>query len=120
MDTGSRLEEPGDVGWKDVNIGRLRKTTSDKRLISLARAGARSDLAKELDLRDSVLLRWVEQRGTGWSGRRRRGAPPSREGNLGMFRIFACAIAITRRDLPVASLWCRQFVSSGDNGGSVV
>jgi hypothetical protein len=27
MDTCSRLEEPGGVGWKDVNVGRLRTTT---------------------------------------------------------------------------------------------
>jgi hypothetical protein len=33
MDTCSRLEEPGGVGWKDVNVGRLRATTSGKRLI---------------------------------------------------------------------------------------
>src|SRR6201985_2271418 len=33
MDTCSRLEEPGGVGWKDVIVGRLRTTTSGKRVI---------------------------------------------------------------------------------------
>jgi hypothetical protein len=33
MDTCGRLEEPGGVGWKDVNVGRLQTTTSGKRLI---------------------------------------------------------------------------------------
>src|ERR1700757_1139458 len=55
MDTCSRLEEPGGVGWKDVNVGHLRTTTSGKRLIW--------SVAKELGLRDSVLRRWVGQRG---------------------------------------------------------
>src|SRR6516225_3138330 len=44
MDTCSRLEEPGGVGWKDANDDRLRTTTSGRRLISLRRAGARSEL----------------------------------------------------------------------------
>src|ERR1700744_5730587 len=44
MDTCSRLEEPGGVGWKDVNVGRLRTTTSGKRLIWSHRVVARSDL----------------------------------------------------------------------------
>src|SRR2546426_9547582 len=43
MDTCSRLEEPGGVGWKDVNVGRLRTTTSGKRLILQHRVAARSD-----------------------------------------------------------------------------
>src|SRR5258707_4224620 len=42
MDTCSRLGEPGGVGWKDVNVGRLRTTTSGKRSISWHRAAARS------------------------------------------------------------------------------
>src|SRR5258707_13837394 len=43
MDTCSRLEEPGGVGWKDVDVGRLRTTTSGKRLIWSHRVAARSD-----------------------------------------------------------------------------
>src|SRR5437868_4897958 len=43
MDTCSRLEEPGGVGWKDVNVGRLRTTTSGKQLIWSHRVAARSD-----------------------------------------------------------------------------
>src|SRR5215217_8916478 len=43
MDTCSRLEEPGGVGWKDVNVGHLRTTTSGKRSIWLHRVAARSD-----------------------------------------------------------------------------
>src|SRR3979490_2039665 len=43
MDTCSRLGEPGGVGWKDVNVGRLRTTTSGKRLIWWLRVAARSD-----------------------------------------------------------------------------
>src|ERR1700685_2239275 len=43
MDTCSRLEEPGGVGWKDVNVGRLRTTTSGRRLIWSHRVAARSD-----------------------------------------------------------------------------
>src|SRR6202007_723462 len=43
MDTCSRLEEPGGVGWKDVNVGHLRTTTSGKRLIWLHGVAARSD-----------------------------------------------------------------------------
>src|SRR5260370_11128152 len=41
MDTCSRLEEPGGVGWKDVDVGRLRTTTSGKRLIWSHRVAAR-------------------------------------------------------------------------------
>ena len=40
MDT---CNEPGGVEWKDVNVGRLRTTTSDKRLIWSHRVVARSD-----------------------------------------------------------------------------
>src|ERR1700720_3738313 len=42
MDTCSRLGEPGGVGWKHVNVGRLRTTTSGKRSIWWLRAAARS------------------------------------------------------------------------------
>ena len=63
MDTCSRLEEPGGVGWKDVNVGRLRTTTSGRRLIWSHRGRSIGSVAKELGLRDSVLRRWVEQRG---------------------------------------------------------
>jgi hypothetical protein len=63
MDTGSRLEEPGGVTWKDVHVGRLRTTISGKPLIWWLQAAARS--TKEFGLRDSVLRRWVEQRGAG-------------------------------------------------------
>jgi hypothetical protein len=44
MDTCRRLEEPGGVGWKDVNVVRLRTTTSGKRLIWSHRDGAKSSL----------------------------------------------------------------------------
>ncbi len=64
MDTCSRLDEPGGVRWKDVNVGRLRTTTSGKRSIWSSGRSIGS-VAKELGLRDSVLRRWVEQRGTG-------------------------------------------------------
>src|ERR1700694_1201843 len=43
MDTCSRLEEPGGVGWKEVNVGRLRTTTSGKRSIWWLQVAARSD-----------------------------------------------------------------------------
>src|SRR5215472_10600796 len=43
MDTCSRLKEPGGVGWKDVNVGRLRTTTSGKQLIWSHRVAVRSD-----------------------------------------------------------------------------
>src|ERR1700676_2732391 len=42
MDTCSRLEEPGGVGWKDVNDDRLRTTISGRRSILSLRAVARS------------------------------------------------------------------------------
>src|SRR5271165_5692706 len=42
MDTCSRLDEPGGVGWKDVNVGRLRTTTRGKQLIWSHRVAARS------------------------------------------------------------------------------
>src|SRR3954451_11058670 len=63
MDTCSRLEEPGGVGWKDVNVGHLRTTTSGKRSIWLSSGRSIGSVAKELGLRDAVLRRWVEQRG---------------------------------------------------------
>jgi transposase len=64
MDTCSRLEEPGGVRWKDV-VGRLRTTISRKQAADLVASSGRSigSVAKELGLRDSVLRRWVEQRG---------------------------------------------------------
>src|SRR3984893_2479242 len=43
MDPCSRLEEPGGVGWKEVNVGRLRTTTSGKRSIWWLQVAARSD-----------------------------------------------------------------------------
>src|SRR3954454_7100242 len=43
MDTCSRLDEPEGVGWKDVNVGRLRTTTSGKQLIWAHRVATRSD-----------------------------------------------------------------------------
>src|SRR4051794_8643773 len=42
MDTCSRLDEPGGVEWKDVNVGRLLTTTNGKRSIWWLRAAARS------------------------------------------------------------------------------
>ena len=64
MDTCSRLEEPGGVGWKDFNVGRLRTTTSGQAVDLVASSGRSiGSVAKELGLRDSVLRRWVEQRG---------------------------------------------------------
>src|SRR4030081_1473792 len=66
MDTCSRLEEPGGVGWKDVNDDRLQRTISGKRWILQLRAAARSDRwPQELGLRGSVLRRWVDRRGAG-------------------------------------------------------
>jgi hypothetical protein len=63
MDTCSRLGEPGGAGWNAVNVGRLRTTKA---------ASGRScrferplDRVGGLGLRDSVLRRWVEQRGAG-------------------------------------------------------
>lgn len=43
MDTCSRLNEPGGVGWKHVNVARLRTTTRGKPLIWSHRVAARSD-----------------------------------------------------------------------------
>src|SRR5438105_4671511 len=43
MDTCSRLKEPGGVGCKDVNAGRLQTTTSGKPSIWWRRAAVRSD-----------------------------------------------------------------------------
>src|ERR1700726_4265554 len=65
MDTCSRLGEPGGVGWKDVT----RSVTDDykRQAVDLVASSGRSigSVAKELGLRDSVLRRWVEQRGAG-------------------------------------------------------
>ena len=51
-----------------------------RQAVDLVASSGRSirSVAKELGLRDSVLRRWVEQRGVGGSRRRRRGAPPRR------------------------------------------
>src|SRR5207237_2022633 len=78
MDTCSRLEEPEGVRWKDVNVGRLRTTTSGKQLIWSCRVAARSD-------------RWprnlacaIPYCGAGWSNvgrggsRRQRSSAPQR------------------------------------------
>src|ERR1700758_2341513 len=64
MDTCSRLEEPGGVGWKDVNVGHLRTTTSGKRLIWSHRVAARSDRwPRNLVCAIRCCWRWVGQRG---------------------------------------------------------
>jgi hypothetical protein len=47
MDTCSRLEEPGGVGWKDVNVGRLRTTTSGK--LRMAFFALKRDAASGVD-----------------------------------------------------------------------
>jgi transposase len=66
MDTRSRLNEPGGVKWKNVNVGRLRMTISGKQVDLVASSGRSiGSVAKELGLRDSVLRRWVELRGAG-------------------------------------------------------
>src|SRR5258708_33579009 len=66
MDTCSRLEEPGGVGWKHVKVDRSRTTISCKRVDLVASSGRSiGSVAKELGLRDSVLRRWLEQRGVG-------------------------------------------------------
>jgi transposase-like protein len=51
----------------DVNVGRLRTTTSGKRDVMASSGRSIGSVAKELGLRDSVLRRWVEQRGAGAS-----------------------------------------------------
>ncbi|WP_084334785.1 transposase [Bradyrhizobium arachidis] len=60
----------------------LRSFTDDykRQAVDLVASSGRSigSVAKELCLRDSVLRRWVEQRGSGWSRRRRCGAPHRR------------------------------------------
>src|SRR5882672_11185482 len=66
MDTCSRLEEPGGVGWKDVNVGRLRTTISGKRSISWLRAVARSGRwPRNLACAIRCCGGWVELRGAG-------------------------------------------------------
>ena len=63
MDTCSRLEEPGGVEWKDVNVVLYRRLLA----VDLVASSGRSigSVAKELGLRDSVLRRWVELREAG-------------------------------------------------------
>ena len=79
MDTCSRLEEPGGVGWKDVNVGRLRTTTSGRRLISSRRAGVRSDLwPRSLACAIRCCGGGWSSEGPDWSRRQRRGAPQRR------------------------------------------
>jgi hypothetical protein len=41
-DICNRLGKPGGVGWKDVNAGRLRRTTSGKRSILWLRAARKT------------------------------------------------------------------------------
>ncbi len=62
---------------------RQRRSFTDdykRQAVDLVASSGRSvgSVAKELGLRDSVLRRWVEQRGLGGSRRRRRGAPQRR------------------------------------------
>ena len=94
-DTCSRLEEPGGVRWKDVNVGRLRTITSGKRSIWWLRAVVRSGLWPRNS--DCAILYC----GVGWSNvgpgesrRRRRGARQRRR---------CCRRRTTRRSSPVCS-----------------
>ncbi len=52
MDTCSRLGEPGGVGWKYVNVGRLRTTTSGKHPKRSATLVARGSLNRALNRGD--------------------------------------------------------------------
>ncbi|MBR0939315.1 transposase [Bradyrhizobium jicamae] len=79
--------------------GRQRRSFTDdykRQAVDLVASSGRSigSVAKELGLRDSVLRRWVLQRGPGWSRRRRRGAPQRRR---------RCRRRTTRRRLLVCS-----------------
>ena len=65
VDTCSRLDEPGGVGWKDVSGGHSLTIISGKRRSVATSGRSIGSVAKELGLRDSVLRRWVEQRGAG-------------------------------------------------------
>ena len=63
--------------------GRQRRSFTDdykRQAVDLVTSSGRSigSVAKELGLRDSVLRRWVEQRGARLEPRRRRGAPQRR------------------------------------------
>jgi transposase-like protein len=63
--------------------GRQRRSFTDdykRQAVDLVASSGRSigSVAKELGLRDSVLRRWVEQRGTGLEPTARRGAPQRR------------------------------------------
>src|ERR1700682_3814303 len=72
MDTCSRREEPGGVGWKHVNVGRLRTITSGKQSIWWLRAVARLD-------------RWPRNlacaKTWGWAGADRKGGAPHNAGD---------------------------------------
>src|SRR5262245_60556289 len=79
MDTCSRLGEPGGVGWKEVDGGRLQRTTSDKRLTWWLRAVDRSArLPRNLVYAIPCYDGGWSSVGPGWSRRRRRGAPQRR------------------------------------------
>src|SRR5829696_7325155 len=95
MDTCSRLDEPGGVEWKDVNVGRLLTITNGKRSIWWLRAAARSARWPR-SLACAILVcaaGWncVE---LGESRRRRRGAPQRRR---------RCRRRTTRRRSPFAA-----------------
>jgi len=93
MDTCSRLEEPGGVGWKDVDVGRLRTTTSGKRLIWSHRVAARSDRwPRNLGARFRVAA--VGRATWGQAGADGGGAAPHNAGD-------ACRRGTTRRRSPV-------------------
>src|SRR5437588_4417028 len=76
MDTCSRLEEPRGV----LMERRQRRSFTDeykRQAVDLVASSGRSigSVAKELGLRDSVLRRWLEQRG---AGREPTATPPRR------------------------------------------
>src|ERR1700730_4230153 len=98
MDTCSRLEEPGGVGWKDVNVGRLRTTTSGKRVISGRRVAARSDWWPR-NLACAIPCCGVgwSNVGPGWSRRRRRGAHNAGDAAVGGPRGGDCPLATGER-----------------------
>src|SRR5258708_35876742 len=77
MDTCSRLSEPGGVGWNDVNVGRLRTTTSGKQLMWSHRVAARSDRwPRNLACAIPFCGGWEKHLGAGRDGAARGGAPP--------------------------------------------
>src|SRR5437763_8945001 len=96
MDTCSRLKEPGGVGCKDVNAGRLQTTTSGKPSIWWRRAAVRSDRWPR-SLACAIRccgVGWSNVGRPGWSRRRRRGAPQRRR---------RCRRGPRGRDRPVAA-----------------